>query len=313
MHDVPLAAASMPTAVLADVCAGYGRRRVLEGISLVLRPGEITALLGPNGSGKTSLIKILTGKLMPERGTLRLNGPARDAVALVPQDLALYPWLTAAENCRAFARLGGGSPSTAADRSVQALAAVGCGDVADTRVGRLSGGYKRRINVAAALVRQPRLLILDEAMVGIDRDARQAIADALAALRAQGTSVLLVTHDLEEAGALADRVAFLSAGTLVAQGEPRALVSDLHGTAKEVQIDLPAAPDETGRARLQARGALPTGHPKTWLIYRALEHWDIRLLVAELEADGFEVREVRLRDPGLATLYAHYCGSAPDA
>lgn len=270
-------------------------------------------LLGPNGSGKTSLIKVLSGKLPVERGTLRLPGSARDAVALVPQEIALYPWLTAAENCRAFARLSGIASRAAAECAAWALQAVACGSVADVRLANLSGGFKRRINVAAALVRQPRLLILDEATVGIDRAARQAIAAALAALRARGTAILLVTHDLEEAEALADRVAFLRAGRLVAQGKPRALVAALHGTRKEVRIDLVRAPNAVQRERLHTRGAVPTDSAETWLTYPTLENWDIARFLDGLKAEGLSVGEVRLRDPGLATLYAHYCGSAAAA
>ena len=278
-------------------------------MSLVLRPREITVLLGPNGSGKTSLIKVLTGKLPIEAGTLCLDGSARDTVGLVPQDLALYPWLTADENCRAFARLSGLTSRDAADRSAWALSAVGCREVAGTRLAKLSGGYKRRVNVAAALVRKPRLLVLDEATVGIDRDARQAIAAALLDLRELGTSILMVTHDLDEADGLADRVAFLRDGTLVAQGEPRALVAGLFSSRKEVQIVFVAAPDTRQRHRLTARGAAPTDDPKTWRTYLAREDWDLRGFLAGLETDGCAAHEVRLRDPGLATLYAHYCGS----
>ena len=315
-NDLHLRASAVPpdaAADLAGVGARYGSRRVLDGVSLTLRPGEITVLLGPNGSGKTSLIKVLSGKLPVDGGTMRLAGSARDTVGLVPQDLALYPWLTADENCRAFARLGGLAAAEAADRAAWALAAVGCRDVAAVRLAKLSGGFKRRVNVAAALVRRPRLLILDEATVGIDRDARQAIAATLLRLRSLGTAILMVTHDLEEADGLADRVAFLRAGSLVAQGEPRSLVADLFGSRKELQVEFAAAPNARQLHRLAARDAVPTSDPRVWLAYLARDDWDVRAFLADLEGEGAAAHEVRVRDPGLATLYAHYCESAAAA
>ncbi len=312
-HAVSADPPASSAAILLNVCARYGSRRILEDLSLAFDPGEITVLLGPNGSGKTSLIRVLTGKLAVESGTLRLPGAAHAAVALVPQDLALYAWLTASENCRAFARLDGVPRAMAPERAAAALAAVGCLDVADVPVARLSGGYKRRVNVAAALVRQPRLLILDEATVGIDREARKAIAEALSRLRAGGAAILMVTHDLDEAGALADRVAFLRAGRLVAQGEPRALVHALHAARKEIQIDLAAEPDAGQREHLRGRGAAPSGNARNWLTYRDLADWDVRGFLADLGTVGIDVREVRLRDPGVSALYAHYCGPAAAA
>jgi ABC-2 type transport system ATP-binding protein len=309
----------MPVATLDRASVRHGAIRAVEAVSLALWPGEVYVLMGPNGSGKSSLAGLLTGTLRPESGAARVlgasaggDGHGRRAVSLVPQEIALYPWLTARENCLAFARVAGLGRHEAAARADQALALARCEDVADRRVARLSGGYKRRVNIAAALVNEPRLLVLDEPTVGVDLGAKRAIAATIKTLRAMDAAILLITHDFEDADALADRAGFLVGGRLVGEGAPTALVSAIHGASKRIEIILAAPPNAAETRALREAGARPTATDTVWLMFRAIADWNAGAVIAALEAAGLVIAELRLRDPGLETLYGHFCEPASD-
>lgn len=300
---------------LDDVHLSYGAHVALDGVSLELAAPEIFVLMGPNGAGKSSLIKVLTGALLPSRGAAARLGPlagARTAVGLVPQDIALYSWLTARENCLAFARIAGAGFAEARRLSARALALTHCEDIADTPVARLSGGFKRRVNIAAALASAPALLILDEPTVGVDLDAKRTIWQTLLTLKELGTGVVVVTHDFAEADTLADRVGFLDRGRLVRQGSPAALLDTLLGGKKAIDIVLARAPDKSEADTLRSMGLAATRLDTLWTTFHAVEDWNVGALAATFEARGFAIRELRLRDPGVEVLYTHYCtgGSA---
>ncbi len=284
----------------------------------MLLPGEIYALLGPNGAGKSSLVRLLTGSLKPEKGHVHISGDAHaprpgQMVSIVPQDIALYAWLTARENCWAFARISGLSRRDAAARADQMLALTGCEAVADTLAGRLSGGYKRRVNIAAALVNQPRLLILDEPTVGVDLGAKQAIGATIKALRDEGTSILLITHDFEDADRLASRAGFLKKGRLVREGMPAELIAAEFGDSKQIEIHLLEAASSDQEIALREAGATQAGNAAIWQMFRPLAQWDGAHVLSLLEAKGVKVKELRLRDPGLETLYSRFCGETAAA
>jgi ABC-2 type transport system ATP-binding protein len=310
---------SAPVAMIEHASASYGTHRALEDISLSLFPGEIYALLGPNGAGKSSLVRLLTGSLKPESGRVHINEdagslrPARQTISLVPQDIAVYPWLTAKENCWAFARISGLSRRDAATRASQMLALTGCETVADTLAGRLSGGYKRRVNIAAALVNQPRLLILDEPTVGVDLGAKLAIGATVKALRDEGTSILLITHDFEDADTLASRAGFLKKGRLICEGIPSELIATEFGDSKQIEIHLSDTPSQDQEIALREAGAIQGGNAAIWQMFRPLAQWDGAFVLSLLEAKGVRIKELRLRDPGLETLYSRFCGETAAA
>ena len=296
----PSEPAGAPVAHLDRAAASYGGPPVLRDVSLRLDAGQIYVLLGPNGAGKSTLIRLLTGILAPSAGRVEIvGGPS--AVGLAPQEIALYPWLTARENVFAFARLAGLPTKAARERARWALEVARCSDVGDTPVARLSGGYRRRANIAAALVGDPRLLILDEPMAGVDLEARRAIGEAIRAIRGEGRAVLLVTHDFDEADALADRAGVLMAGRLVDEGAPAELVRRAHGRAKRIEIVLAEPPGLSGQAALAARGAVPRG--ASWVLFQELEDWNVQPIVSDLAAKGLRVKEARLRQPGLESVY----------
>lgn len=285
--------------------AGYRGPDVLKEVSLEFKRREVFALLGPNGAGKSTLIRVLTGALPLRSGQVEFLGETTKAsVGLVPQEVALYPWLSPRENCIAFARLSGLSRAQCLDRIGPVLKLSGCQIVGDTPVSRLSGGYQRRANVAAALMSQPDLLILDEPTAGLDADGRHQVAALIAAIRETGAAILLVTHELEFAESLADRIGILAEGTLLCCGELRVLLEARLGQCDRVEFVLKEAPETEVQARLSALGARPTAERRTWRLWRRLSGFDTRHVMEELDRAGLQVAEMRVRSPGLEDLFA---------
>lgn len=221
----------MPAAValsLRAVRVRYGDTTALDGVSLDVARGEVVGLLGPNGSGKSTTLLAAAGVLDPAEGTVTVNGIARAAepagyaakVGLVPQDCALYDELTAADNLLFFGRLYGLGGRELRRRVARSLSRVRMSDRAGHRVGTLSGGMKQRVNLAAALLHDPPVLLLDEPTAGLDPASRDALLADLARLRDDGHAVLFSTHQLDETETVCDRVAVLDHGRLVACGRP---------------------------------------------------------------------------------------------
>lgn len=299
-----------PILTVRGAVHAYGGRPVLREVDLTLRPGEIYALLGPNGAGKTTLIRTICGRIRPDGGEVSLNGrdPARDPAAraglgLVPQEIALYANLTVAENLETFAALAA-MPGRAVIPAVRrAMELTRTLDRAHVPVKHLSGGYQRRANIAAAIVHEPSLLILDEPTVGVDIDAREAVDAVIRGLRDLGVAVLMTTHDLDQAGALADRVGFLREGQMVLEGEPRALIAEAFGDRMEIRVHLAEVVDAAGEARLAGEGLEPTPRPLVWTRLEADGYAAAGRLDRRLREMGLAPREILVREPSLANLF----------
>ncbi len=299
-----------PILTVAGAVHAYGGQPVLRGVDLILRPGEIYALLGPNGAGKTTLIRAICGRIRPDGGQVLLKGhdparvpAARAGLGLVPQEIALYPNLTVAENIETFAALSGTPRNAMAAAVRRALDLTRTVDRAHVPVKHLSGGYQRRANIAAAIVHEPSLLILDEPTVGVDLDAREAVDTVIRGLRDLGVAVLMTTHDLEQAGALADRVGFLNEGQMAREGEPKALIAEAFGARMEILVHLAGEVDAAGEARMAGEGLERTSRPLVWARldddgYAAAGRLDKRLREV-----GLTPREIRVREPSLANLF----------
>ncbi len=230
---------------LDRVSLSYGDLRALDGLSLTVNRAEVFGLLGPNGAGKTTLVSVAVGLLKPDSGAARLGGggdpldpPARSGIGLAPQDLALYDELTARENLDFFGRIQGMHGGELRERRRWCLDFAGLADRAGDQVGGFSGGMKRRLNLAAALVHDPPLLLLDEPTVGVDPQSRNAIFEKIELLRAEGRTILYTTHYMEEAQRLCDRVAIIDRGRLLALDTVPALIA-AHGgkSALKVRLD----------------------------------------------------------------------------
>jgi linearmycin/streptolysin S transport system ATP-binding protein len=232
----------MSDAVLevADVRKRYGSTVALDGVSLSVEAGELYGLLGPNGAGKTTLIKIVCGLTDADSGEIRLfgqrftrsNRDLRRLVGIGTQDLAIYPDLSARENLRFFGKLYGLGGDDLESRIRTVLAAVGLTDRANDRAGTFSGGMKRRLNLAVAVVHGPKLLFLDEPTTGVDPQSRNHIFQQVRALNASGMTVIYTTHYMEEAQMLCKRIAILDGGRLLASDTLPNLLKRLDGRVR---------------------------------------------------------------------------------
>jgi len=244
---------------IRDLSKSFGDRRALDGVDLSLSPSEILGLLGPNGAGKTTLVRSVAGRVNPERGSVRVlgfdasDGRARSVRGWVPQEIALYALLSPRENLWTFGRYQGltGAPLESGIRS--SLDWIGLADRADEKTDKLSGGMKRRLNIAAGTIHGPRVLLLDEPTVGVDPQSRSAIFRNLEALKTGGKALVYTTHYMEEAERLCDRIVIMDHGKVIASGDPDQLRGLLPVTgARRLQIE--GAFDDELLRMLSARG-----------------------------------------------------------
>ena len=209
---------------VAGLVKSYGTLRAVDDISFTVRRGESAGLLGPNGAGKTTAISIIVGHLTPDAGTVQIEGsPLRGdddarkrSLGLAPQDLALYDDLSGIDNLRYFGALHGLRGRQLAERIDVVLEVAGLRDRAGDRTSRYSGGMKRRLNLAAALLHDPQILLLDEPTVGVDPQSRNAIFEAIERLRAGGKTILYTTHYMEEVERLCHRAVIMDHGRIIA-------------------------------------------------------------------------------------------------
>jgi ABC-2 type transport system ATP-binding protein len=231
-----------PMLKVRDLHKRYGSRFAVNGLSFELRTGEVYGLLGPNGAGKTTTISCIVGLLEPDAGSVtieNLGSPTvpsvRAHIGIAPQSLALYDELSAAENLSLFATLYGITGAQRRARVHELLEFTHLVDRARSRVSTFSGGMKRRLNLAVALIHDPPLLLLDEPTVGVDPQSRNAIFDAILALKERGKTVIYTTHYMEEAQRLCDRVGVIDKGRLLAEGAVRDLIEQ-HGGHSVVTV-----------------------------------------------------------------------------
>ncbi|RIH84251.1 ABC transporter ATP-binding protein NatA [Meiothermus luteus] len=233
---------------------GKGWLEALKGVSLALYPGEILTLLGPNGAGKTTSVKILAGLVEPDEGRVevQVDGPGTWLGAVLEGSRNLYWRLSALENLIYFGTLRGLSPKEARRRGSELLQAVGLQDKAHQAVGSLSRGQQQRTALAAALVHDPPVLFLDEPTLGVDLEAQEAIRAWLLRLKEAGKAILLTTHQLELAEALADRVTILLEGEVALEGRTREVLAGSPRAVYRVELGLPLEEGDSRRTRLQA-------------------------------------------------------------
>jgi len=221
---------------LTNVRKRYGTLLAVDDLSLSIRPGEIFGLLGPNGAGKSTTVNLAVGLLTPDEGRVAVGEGAspteaqvRRRIGVAPQALAIYDQLTGRENVEFFGRIYGLSGAGLTARVQWALQFVQLEDRAGDRAVTYSGGMKRRLNLAAAIVHGPELILLDEPTVGVDPQSRNAIFDSIETLRTQGRTIIYTTHYMEEAARLCDRVGIIDHGRLLAVDTVAALLATYSG------------------------------------------------------------------------------------
>jgi ABC-2 type transport system ATP-binding protein len=303
-------------------CAGlrrqFGERIAVDCVGFEVAAGETYGLLGPNGAGKTTTISMICGILARDGGDVIVDGlpigpgatGAKHKIGYVPQDLAIYPDLNARENLAFFGRLYGVPSRDLARRIDEVLDIVALADRAKERTEHLSGGMKRRLNIAIGLLHGPRLLVLDEPTVGVDPQSRNAILESVEALSSEGMAILYTTHYMEEAERLCDRVGIIDQGRIIAEGTRRELVAMVGGLDK---VSLAATGDlrlaaDAGRALDGVRQVTQNEGGLELLVVDA--HRLLPRILETVSADGISVRSVEVVEPDLEAVFLHLTGKA---
>ena len=288
----------------------FGQVTAVDGITLELRSGECLGLLGPNGAGKSTLIRSIVGRVIPDAGAISVFGApadsmaARNALGWVPQELALYPRLTCRENLQSFGRYHGLSGGTLEQAVERCLSWATLTDRAAELVKNLSGGMKRRLNMAAGLIHQPRLMLMDEPTVGVDPQSRNHIFEMIEKLRDQGTSIIYTTHYMEEAERLCDRVAIVDHGKIIALGTNAELVNNAFGSRSQV-IARFAAADGRVTAWVSEHGGQAVDGTAQFTIEHPTE---IAGLLEDSAQAGLELVDISLHKPNLESVFLHLTG-----
>lgn len=239
------AVSAQPAIDVRDLKKDFNGFTAVNGISLQVAPGEVFSLLGPNGAGKSTTISIVSGLLAPTAGEALIMGrsvqrepeAAKVSLGVVPQDIALYPDLSARENLCFWGKMYGLRGAALKARVDDVLETIGLTDRQHGRVGKFSGGMKRRVNIGAALLHRPRVVIMDEPTVGIDPQSRRHILDSVKALNQAGMAVLYTTHYMEEAAELSHHIAIMDRGQLIACGTHAELIR-LIGELDRIELTL---------------------------------------------------------------------------
>lgn len=297
--------------VVEHLVKAYGATVAVNDLSFTVDTGEIFALLGPNGAGKTTTVEILEGYRVPDRGSVRVLGfePHRDGAQLKPrigvmlQQDGLYQTLRAHEILRLYA-----SFYAQPEDPGELMERVGLASVAGTRFRQLSGGQKRRLALAVAIVGKPRLLFLDEPTTGMDPQARRATWDIIQDQKARGVTILLTTHFMDEAERLADRIAIMDGGQLIALDTPVGLTTSQSTTGTELRFRAQPGLDVVAMGRLSAaRSAretspgvytLDSGDPRELLVQLATLLRDTKVDVSEIRIGRSTLEDVFIRLTG---------------
>ncbi len=307
-----------PVLNCSDLRKRFGQLQAVDGVGFEIAAGETYGLLGPNGAGKTTTVSMLCGLLEPDGGEVTVAGVPMDPgatrakayVGYVPQDIALYPDLSGRENLRFFGRLYGLSGSDLDGRVSRMLEVVGLEERAAERVDHYSGGMKRRLNIAAGLLHDPKLLVLDEPTVGVDPQSRNAILESVAALAQAGMAVLYTTHYMEEAERLCDRVGIIDEGKIIAEGTRRELVAKV-GQRDRVELSGQGTLARFGAAakRLKDVQDATVGDGTVQLLVRSGRDLLPKLLDVA-DRSGVQVSSVDVVEPDLEAVFLHLTGKA---
>ncbi|MBT9487612.1 MAG: ABC transporter ATP-binding protein [Rubrivivax sp.] len=299
----------MPAAVrfqnVSKVYAGArGPLQALDGVSFDIEPGEFFGLLGPNGAGKTTLISVLAGLARATGGHVTVMGhdvqtdyaAARKALGIVPQELVFDPFFTVREALRIQSGYFGIRNN--GDWIDELLHSLGLADKAGTNMRQLSGGMKRRVLVAQALVHRPPVIVLDEPTAGVDVELRQTLWQFVARLNKEGHTVLLTTHYLEEAEALCQRIAMLKLGRIVALDRTANLLAGTASTMLRFKTDDVLPPDLAARARVTGRSAQVTAHDAA----------EVETLLAQLRQAGVRIEDLEIGRADLEDVFLEIMG-----
>jgi ABC-2 type transport system ATP-binding protein len=294
----------------SGVVKRFGDVTAVADVSFEIRPGSCFGLLGPNGAGKSTLIRSMVGRVRLDAGSIAIFGQpvsstdARADLGWVPQELAVYPLLTCRENLQAFGKYQGLRGKKLDDAITWCLDWAALADRAGSPVKTLSGGMKRRLNMAAGLIHRPRLVLLDEPTVGVDPQSRNRIFEMVEALRGDGTTLIYTTHYMEEAERLCDWIAIIDHGQIIAEGTKETLVAQSFGARSSVTMHLGVT-----HVDLAAWAAARGGTVHESVVQCSVEKpAEIAGLLEAASRDGLEVLDVTMQRPNLESVFLHLTG-----
>jgi daunorubicin resistance ABC transporter ATP-binding subunit len=305
--------------VVDDLAVTYGKVTALDGLSLRIGAGTVLGVLGPNGAGKTTLVKVLSTLLRPTRGSARVMGhdvvadplPVRRAIGLAGQYAAVDQELTGRENLEMVGRLYRLPRTEARRRAGEILERFDLTGAADRRVGTYSGGMRRRLDLAASLTGRPPVLLLDEPTTGLDPRSRQELWTIVDELRDAGTTVLLTTQYLDEADRLAQRIAVIAAGAVIAEGTPDTLKAGIGTDILHIRLYDPGAPATAAPllADLAAAGTTVTCDPRSGDLTIHVARPDASAeALRRLDRHGLTVATIQLTRPSLDDVFLSLTG-----
>jgi ABC-2 type transport system ATP-binding protein len=306
-----------PLAIEAEgLTKAFGDVRAVDGVDLSVRTGSVYGVLGPNGAGKTTTIRMLATLLRPDSGTARVLGhdivedadEVRAAVSLTGQLASVDEDLTGRENLVLIARLLGVKRGEAVARANELLAAFGLADAATRLVKNFSGGMRRRLDIAASIVVTPQLMFLDEPTTGLDPRSRNQVWDIIRALQAGGTTILLCTQYLDEADQLADGIAVIDHGKVIAEGTPGQLKASVGSGALHVRLLDPEQRDEAERLLTQRLDSVHREADPAALSASCADADRGAEAVAELSRNGIGVADFSLGQPSLDEVFLALTG-----
>jgi len=301
-----------------ELYKSFGELNAVQGVSFEVRPGEIYSLLGPNGAGKTTSISMLSCLLRPDKGDAFVMGKSvtgdpmgvKAALGVVPQDIALYEDMSARENLTFWGKMYGLRGAELKKRVDEVLEIIGLTERARDRVGKYSGGMKRRVNIGVALLHKPQVIYMDEPTVGIDPQSRRNILDSVVALKDQGMTVLYTTLYMEEAQELSDHIGIMDHGKLIASGTNQELVR-IVGETDRITVTINSESARVIEAWKAAKGVQQvTAEDGTLTILADDSNKVLPRLFEAAAANGVRITSVAIQEPNLEAVFLHLTGRA---
>jgi len=296
----------------------FGTIKAVDGISFEVKKGEVFGLLGPNGAGKSTTISMISTLFPPSGGVILFEGrniledpkSIQRKLGVVPQDIALYPTLSGYENLSFWGNMYGLNGGELKRRIGEVAEIIGLNGRIRDRVDKYSGGMKRRLNIGAALLHMPELLIMDEPTVGIDPQSRSHILNTVLELNRQGMTIIYTSHYMEEVEYLCSRICIMDQGKIIASGSKEELV-EMIGGKTEIELSLEAMSDEVLEILKDCKGIDSSEQKEDHILIRC-ENADLILadIITKVTAGGYHLKSVGVKKPNLETVFLHLTGKA---